>query len=356
MLAAASAVRKAATGPRHQSAVAPAEVGRHWTEDSRPHLRLWQASRGSQSPPDEVGEVTTPHAVKGHFLSGKELEGITSIECLERRQKDRTASCGEAALPVHEVAREADGPPWHVSNYPHFTNPKCGSGGEFFCDPDQQLSTSERNNVTKALKEFRMAEYVKCPGAPGASAVNRNFNLGIALARDWSSLEADPDTLQLFGLATMSFWGMGGGEEAVRSSCPAYGLIVVLGEPAHVLVAAPTCLFICKDRGGPEVSTTVLAMVDAEKGLSKALEAGIDEASRVIRGLQQAPPEYVIPSRRQEDIGTAMVKDEATWYISQQIMFVLVFFVAVGTLGVLFVGAMFPDVAHNMGLVNFKRT
>lgn len=261
-------------------------------------------------------------------LSPEELRKISSIACLKARQKDPRASCeglkdgapGGVVTPA--TLRNSDAPtapPEHfgIGDWPHWSDERCNSHGEFLCDPGGALMAGSQARVADLLKGVREQVTVTCrrldaklgpqeEGGPCSKSnaidtTTRKFNLGVVVANEWPQSEADTDTLQKFGLYVLNRWGLmpiyNGVDtrnavdpplsmEEYTTNCPNSALLIVLPSYNQVFLSAPSCEFICNDRGGPEVATRVQHALDSEAGLEEAISMGIEEISSILKTAQ----------------------------------------------------------------------
>jgi len=235
------------------------------------------AARASRQPPPS-----------GHFLTDHELKPIVTISCLEAKQKDRNVQCTGNAFTVQRGGK-VEGP-LNAGNYPSWKEGRCLSGGEFFCDPNDLLTSEERNLAREELRTLREQASVTCDLKPPQVGLSHGdyhyqpFYLGVALANGWPHSEAGPDSLQFFGQVVASRWNMTylwNGYPPNYAGCPNQAMLVILPDLRQAYVSSPSCQFICQDRGGREVVTAVLADLDRH-GLSQAVQTGIWEVYHVV--------------------------------------------------------------------------
>jgi hypothetical protein len=271
-------------------------------------------------------------------LSPKELAGINSVACLKARQKDPSASCEEfqggggsddamrgvvtPAMLGDQVVdpdeKSEPPPPEHfgIGDWPHWSDKRCNSHGEFLCDPGGALDPEAQHRVAGLLKSVREQVTVKCRileaklaptgGGPcdptSVPTSTRPFNLGVVVASEWPQSEADAGTLQKFGQLVLNDWGLmpiyngvdtrnavdpPGTWEEYTANCPNSALLILLPAYGQVILSAPSCEFICSDRGGPEVTVRVQHALDSEVGLEKAISAGVEEVRAVLETAQR---------------------------------------------------------------------
>jgi hypothetical protein len=318
----------------------------------------------SQQADSALTTVGTAAAVKSSesasdgFVPDQVLSKIQSVECLEDKMKAISSNCATPGqtpkkdiTPTDEsyCSTRKGGELLTISTYPHFSDPCCNSGGEYFCDPDDLLAKEDQQSIQKDLNIFGGTHPVQCPTyytenyRPGQSSVgstkssfhhndnydqrlDRTFWLGIALAKDLPPSESDPDSLQTMGLLLLDKWGLTQPLDVCAHSAL---LIIVPGERvAHI--ASASCEFICQERGGPEVVTAVLAALDTG-GVVAAVKAGILETGRVVKKLNRLAKRRLagpggFDGRQGMQLGTEeeMVKSEKAWAFGQQAIFGLV--------------------------------
>eukprot|EP00401_Gymnodinium_catenatum_P000830 CAMPEP_0117532284 /NCGR_PEP_ID=MMETSP0784-20121206/39288_1 /TAXON_ID=39447 /ORGANISM="" /LENGTH=373 /DNA_ID=CAMNT_0005328671 /DNA_START=66 /DNA_END=1184 /DNA_ORIENTATION=- len=287
-------------------------------------------------------------------LQPKQLDTIYSVECLEfkqrhganadcfGRQTNISADGGDHAPRISEAA-----PLLGIGTYPSWQDSRCRSDNEFFCDPEAIMSDSARQDVTRELQKMREQALVGCGQLDtrlgGTDETHyRHFNLGVAIAGDWPSSEADPMTLQRFGMVLMARWGLmpwyngvdlGNSVKEVSSweqyttNCPNFAMFILLPTYRKAFVSAPSCEFICKERGGPEIVDAALAALGdgGSEGVAAALKAAIDTTRNF---LERTSP---LSLERQEATGgrkaqlrtwtSAAWRSERLWTMGQRFVF-----------------------------------
>lgn len=243
----------------------------------------------------------------GHILPDPLLDSIYSIECLKVKQRDPKAICGS------HRHKTPDGP-LDVGNWPHWQSGICHSGGEYFCDPGNVVKGKARKQVLKELQLVREEQQVTCGQMDSAmkgfdATTTRPFNLGVLVIDEWPSQEADEATLDKLGLVVMGRWGlysMYNGVDAFnnvneyyswnkyRMNCPNTAMLILLPRYRQAVLSAPSCEFICRERGGPEVAGAMLMALDSN-GPEAAILAGVEEVKRVLR---ETTPLSTEPSNR----------------------------------------------------------
>jgi len=210
------------------------------------------------------------------------------------------------------------------------------------------MSEDELSNVTEVLRSFREQSSVPCGRLQSKLGLDEawqsSFNLGVAIAEDWPATEADPKTLQKFGSVLMARWGLMpvyNGVDAINgvdddytrpeftASCPNAAMLILLPRYREAYVSAPSCEFICDDRGGPEVVSAMLEALD-QGGVAAAIEAGVREAARVLAKSSPAslePTEAELARTRAAEHkakDAAFWQSERTWVLLQRCVILLI--------------------------------
>lgn len=343
-------------GGLRQSAMAAASVDRHWTDQNATGA-LAQASALPVMTPraltDHMAALWGKTGEKGYYLPKKELDTIYTIDCLKAKEENPLAKC--TGPEQKQAIDTVYAPPWSLGNYPTWSDPICNSGGEYFCDPDNSLSPEARANISIKLKQIRDSVVVDCKYGTGIQdQKKRTFFLGVALAKDWPTAEADPASLQQFGLVTMAQWGMEGlwmGPQVNFASCPSVALLVVLPKAPHVLLASPSCTFICKDKGGPLVQNAVLQKINNDgSGLQQAIESGISAVSGFVQNkdLQSVP--------KPKAVWGETLSEDASFTLWQQWILAGVMLIVIVSAVFLFISVVFPALANRMGIAANRNT
>lgn len=300
------------------------------------------------------------------LLSSSDIEQIYSIDCLKLKQENGpNAPCNREEVasdkPLHKDKFTSR---LSIATYPSWRDKVCKSDGELFCDPEGLIPEQSRKNVTTLLQEFRETTLMKCglldgiletsmgppvtgnnvPIVPGTESVvhDRNFHLGVAIAKDWPESESDPVTLQKFGLILLSRWGalpwyngvdMGNGLNEVlshqqyTSNCPNAAILILLPKYRVAYLSSPSCEFICQERGGAEVEAAAeaeLAAADWSNGitdglaLGAAIEAGINAVQKYLNqtsslSIQRGESSFEDQRKALRKWERRFVTDEATW-------------------------------------------
>lgn len=324
---------------------------------------VWPGAGLSQSRRRGTGNVVDPTArrrwssiwgkrrEKGYYLPKTELEKINTIDCLKAKQKNPTAKCA-GPQDSQALSDMTYSPPWSLGNYPTWKHPICNSGGEYFCDPDNALSPEAQSNISSKLKEMRETTVVNCNyGSGPLDQEKMTFYLGVAVAKQWPDNEADPASLQQFGLLTMSQWGMDGmGSQLNYAACSNTALLIVLPQGPHVLLASPSCSFICKDMGGPMVHTSVLQYIDSGGGLQQGIEAGIKAVKGFV--LNRRPDWNSVP--KPKAFWAEAAQTESAYTLWQQLILAAVILIVVLSGLFVFINAMFPAFAHSIGISTIR--
>jgi len=219
------------------------------------------------------------------MLTDTELDKIDSIAWLEAKQADPTVNRSEAL-----VAPSAPPKYLNIGNYPSWEDPRCHSNGEYFCDPDHLLSIQERANLTEAMKKLRAGQQITC-GLQMQSkqdAIEKwhyePFYLGVAIAKNWPLHELDHQSLQNFGQILAGRWNMTGkwrGNPSFYARCPNEAVLIILPEKRQVHLSSPSCMFLCEEKGGPEVQMATVLGLDSD-GLMAGALAGMSEVYKAI--------------------------------------------------------------------------
>jgi hypothetical protein len=304
-------------------------------------------------------------------LSDAELQGISTIACLKAKQEDPSVVCVYSA---NGTLREKPPPAPRgfeketlgVGSYPSYRDGRCNANGEFFCDPEKLMPYGSRMRFLEELQYFREQTQVRCGRLDSRLDPSRKdhtiyhpFNLAVVVADAWPPNDVDPASLQKFGLVIMSEWGLMPIYNGVDSghtvneydtwdeytmNCPNSAVLIILPRYRVAHVAAPSCEFVCSQRGGPEVANAVVRALDrgGDDTLALAAEEGLVEMRRILRettplSLDKQDSAYLRRVKLEKWEGRIM-KSDAAWNAMQRI--VLAFLVAMSLLG-LFAFAFF---------------
>jgi len=223
------------------------------------------------------------------MLTDHELATIESIPCLEAKQRNPAVNCSSHAPLSPSLEKSAILPRiLNAGNYPNWKDPMCFGEGEFFCDPNQLLSSEQRKQLTAQMVKLRHEQHITCGPQLQHDPIDKwhydPFYLGVAIAKDWPLHEADSQSLQSFGRILAGRWNMTfpwDGSPAFYSRCPNEAMLIILPDKRQAYLSAPSCMFICGEKGGPEVTTALLLNMDSH-GLAAGVSAGITEVYKVL--------------------------------------------------------------------------
>lgn len=228
-------------------------------------------------------------------------------------------------------------------------DPVTNSGGEYFCDPGKFLTDEESKSVHKELNIQRVYHPIQCPKLASyryeASNDNfdqrseRSFFLGVAVA-SVPVTEADPESLQDFGMLLLSRWGLIEQYEV----CSHAAMLIVLPDTHVAFLASNSCEFICKDYGGPEVVSAVTTALNDGRGLNTAINAGIKEVGRIVKDSDDKHRAARKAPASQQSLEDELLQSDRAWASTQQAIFfiTLAFLVAAVVAG--FVFLMLPSI------------
>jgi len=222
----------------------------------------------------------------GHFLTNTELAPIESIDCLQEKQKSPSYNCTDRTVGAVTGTSAGVISSLNAGNYPLWNEATCNGNGEFFCDPTLALTSAERLKLTELLSKLRQRSSVTCGRLVDDPADENHispFYLGVAIATGFPKIDSDFESLQAFGRFVDGRWNMKQrvlGETYERLQCPNTAILIVLPDQRRAFLSSASCIFICKDRGGPEVMVRTLEMFN--EGTYKAVQAGILEVYRFL--------------------------------------------------------------------------
>jgi len=282
------------------------------------------------------------------YLGHREVSGIMTIECLERRQRDANDPCTPTTpLPAAAAAVVEQQPgPLNMGSYPSWRDPACHSNGALFCDPEGLLqgNATVAKHLTDLVTWFKNNNRVTCGEVEAAVTGNptlkhsRGFNLGVAIADDWPESEMDQTSLQKFGDLLMTQWGMLPFYNGVDSmnglnppispsqadtNCPNAALLIIFPTHHEAYLASPNCQFICNERGGDMINTAVLDALETE-GLAAAIERGMHEVGEILKLMTpQAMETFGARTyfRRRPSIREEWAKSEYAWIVAMRLLF-----------------------------------
>jgi hypothetical protein len=223
------------------------------------------------------------------MLTDHELTPIENIACLQAKQFNPTVNCSDVAS--LELTGRSPGVPMSLNagNYPTWKDPSCFSNGEYFCDPDRLLNTTERVQIAALMKQLRHQQQITCGPQLQHDPVDKwhyePFYLGVAIARDFPLRESDSQSLQSFGRILAGRWNMTylwNGNPEFYARCPNEAMLIILPDKRMAHLSSPSCMFLCEEHGGPEVATATLLGLDSHGGLMAGVTAGLNEAYKAL--------------------------------------------------------------------------
>lgn len=271
----------------------------------------------------EMLRSSMPHQPRpeGHFLTNHELGNITSIQCLEARQRDPTVICETLDTMFGDSQFQG---PLSSGNYPIWDSRECNSAAAgYLCDPTQAITAEDRTDLINEMQSLRYETPVTCGrlGATNDGVDQRHlqpFYLGVALATNWPRTQMDPASLQWLGESLIARWNMDQlftGTFRPYALCPNSAILIVLPDSHQAYLASESSEFISAERGGPEVVTALLAAMD-RSGPADGIRKGIREVYRFLQ--QTVPisekPFQAPPDRSQRDTF-------GLWTLAQRLMF-----------------------------------
>jgi len=243
----------------------------------------------------------------GHFLTPTELEGITSVACLEAKQKDPAVQCANATEEGrHSEMISAFGGEVTAANYPQHTNPMCNSHGEFMCDPVNRHTTERqegREKLAQEMSRLRARTGVVCGRLLNDPVDQRHiqpFYLGVAFIPEWPVSDVHPESLQDVGQLIAADWNMDApfvGNQQPYVRCPNTAVLLIMPEANQVFLSSSSCEFICATRGGPEVVAKAIEAMRSGGDLEAAL-VGVREVYSFLaaeRENHEVPTEAPVP-------------------------------------------------------------
>jgi len=280
-----------------------------------------------------------------HFLDKHDLESISSVRCLEEKQRNPERPCSE--LGSHKTTFSEDAT-FNMGHFPHWKDHVCHSNQEFFCDasnqlkPDQQTETQQRLQLMKERTLVNCGEFSKKQDPDTAhwyDKVNgaqnpfhhgrlgledfRPFNLGVVVSDEIPANERDPKSMEYFGRLLMTKWGLtpiyngvdnGNGVNQIDTwgeytrNCPNTAVLFISPKTREVTLTSPSCEFICPARGGPEVIAAALYGLD-HGGTQEAIMRGIDAVNRVLKvSLPLSIQKASVPT-----LHPGLAKSDAAW-------------------------------------------
>lgn len=257
----------------HQRAATASTVAAHSQAGATGPKALWEKGRPVNPKP------------RGHMLTDHELRPVDSVRCLEGKQLDPLYNCSEPGK-VEGFERFSNS--LNAGNYPNWKEARCHSEGEYLCDPDMLLSAEERKQLTATMKSLREGNKITCGPQLQHDPVDRwhyePFTVGVAIAKDWPLRESDSQSLQSFGRILAGRWNMTyswTGSPSFYARCPNEAMLIVLPEKRQAHLSSPSCMFVCEDKGAPEVATATIVGLDSH-GLLEGVSAGLAEVYKVL--------------------------------------------------------------------------
>mmetsp|Transcript_24609 Transcript_24609/g.68551 ORF Transcript_24609/g.68551 Transcript_24609/m.68551 type:complete len:362 (+) Transcript_24609:152-1237(+) len=319
--------------------IAPVQHG-HVLEHS-----LLQTGSAEQVASSGTKATADPPRPVGHFLTNYELAPISSVACLEAKQRNPGMDCTQEAKDVGFVGE------LNAGNFPNYWDPICrsnvsgsGQGPAFLCDPHDVLTETERAILAEQLNRLRESAPVSCGRLLDNKVGSLHYSpfyLGVVVFKDWPLAQSGPDSLQMLGKIVASQWNMERlqvGKPQPYLRCPNTGILFILPSNSQVYLSTESCEFICQAKGGPEVQTAASVAL-RKKGAAAAAMSG---AAKTYSFLGSLTGDITSLAHKPTNTGpsTSGVADpwvEPTGTISnnlQRILFVISIVVLVFSLGV----------------------
>jgi hypothetical protein len=255
-------------------------------------LKVSEASIGTQ----KTAGARNP-APRGHMLTDHELNLTESVACLQARQRDPGFDCSLLIQYGQSAGWKGDGQ-LNAGNYPSWADPLCHSDGHtYFCDPENLLTTTDREEVLKVMKEQRESHYITCGPQVQHDPIDKwnyqPFYLGVAIADNWPLQESDPSSLQAFGQILAGRWNMTfpwDGNPAFSARCPNQGILIILPRYRQAYFSSSSCEFLCPTKGGPEVAAATIGNMNYHS-LAAGVKAGVQQ---VYTALKETSPMHPV--------------------------------------------------------------
>lgn len=263
---------------------------------------------------------------KGHMLTHTELKHIKDIRCLEAKQVDPAVKCSETAIAMDG----AESIPLNAGNYPSWQEPRCQNNGERFCDPTAIFTKTERTQLATQMKKLRTGQHVTCGPRLQHDPVDKwhyePFYLGVVIAKDWPMHESDAQSLQSFGRILQGRWNMTSswnGSPSFYARCPNEAMLIILPDKRQAHLSAPSCMFLCEDKGGSEVVKATLSALDSQ-GLRAGVSAGMEEVYKVLAKTSpmRKSGEHAAEGSAGAESSTRATWEQPIWDWTQRIVFV----------------------------------
>jgi len=291
-----------------------------------------------------------------NFLHKTQLQPITSIHCLQEKQRNPNAPC-------QDLPEEAFAGPIDMGNFPSWQDGICNSNYNYFCDSSNLFERQERQATLERLQLFNERMMVNCgefspdddphsnhwydkqnPVHYGRLGLQgfRPFNLAIVVADEWPSSERDAKSMEYFGRVIMAQWGMMPIYNGVdhhnsvnknhknanqlykfseyNKNCPNAAVLFIIPKSRQVYLSSPSCKFICESRGGPEVVAATLAGLD-RGGLEEAVLMGMNQVEKILQVTGERSPSAQTPFTGSKN-GSFMDSD-ASWVLMLRLLCVL---------------------------------
>lgn len=206
----------------------------------------------------------------------------------------------------------------------------------YMCDPTEVLTAEERQDLQNELATLRYDVPVQCGILQNDQVDNRHlqpFYLGVALATEWPRNQQDPASLQWLGESLVARWNMDHlytGSYRPYAMCPNSAMLIILPDSRQAYLSSESCEFVCAERGGPEIVSSILATLDRQ-GVADAVRVGIREVYRVLQHTDpaSATPYQAPTGQRSDSLGM--------WNFLQRMVFLIAVLALIGSLVVAFI-------------------
>jgi len=220
--------------------------------------------------------------IRCNCIQPRPLEVLSSpsLDCLEARERDPTASCDDlvpengrnvrVVFNMTQVEPEKTTQEQRVVvkftmnqslnvdgvalyNYPNYQDPRCQSAGEFMCDPYGYLNAAERQNISMEMAKLRSQHLVVCEDLVVEPIDQRHlapFYVGVAIAEAEATSQMPLSSLKQYGHLIMSEWNMKtfyATNPSAVTSCPNKALLLVLPKNGQAVLVTDTCRHLCED-------------------------------------------------------------------------------------------------------------
>lgn len=270
---------------------------------------------------------------------------MPSLDCLEARERDPTASCDDlvpqnggnvrVVFNVSQVepdkttqeqnfvvkftmnqSHDVEGV--SLYNYPNYQDRKCLSNGEFFCDPYGYLSPFERQNISAEMAKLRAQHLVVCEDLVMEPIDQRHlmpFYVGVAIAEaEAGGGPMSMSSLKQYGHLIMSEWTLDSFFASPPTSvthCPNKALLLVLPKNGQAALVTDSCHYLCEDRSksGQTIETQMKSHTVAGAVLAGLRDAYTSLPVSVVQG-EDMPP--VKPLQESTETSTTSAE---TWVL-----------------------------------------